>query len=877
MEDREGFFWFATPDKGISRYDGEFTTFDASNGLAHDQVYDIFEDSQGRLWFSTGGGLTLYDAETFTHFNTHHGLASNQLSTWPFSIAEDSRGYLYFATDSHGISRYDGEHFTTLDENDGLSGHRPTTLDVDGQGRVWIAAEKGISRYDDDVFTTFTTLDGLPDNAIGPISKDSKGHLWLGSMLKGISRYHGEMFTSLASPDGLEGSSILAFFDDSRGHMWISYMGKGVSRWDGEIFTTFSVEDGLAHNVVRSISEDTRGHMWFATSGGGISRYDGTVFQTLLATDGLADNAISRVLHRKNGETWIATSSGATRYRPNPTPPPIYLKNIVADRSYSALDSLRLPSSQKYLAFEFEGISFKTRPGQMAYLYRLKGYDDTWRQTRETQVEYSDLPVGRYTFEVKAVNRDLVYSQTPARVDVEVYYQPITSSIQIDDLVVQDLFVSFYKTYADLSIGSAHLSNNAPNAVEATLDFFVPDLMRRPSQQKFVLKPHSTQHVELYATLGEEILNLHSAKPLEAEVAVSCKIGEQTFSIEKTQTITVYGRGALTWDDLGRAAAFIIPEDESVSQFSRGLLENYRHLMAGRRVDGHIPKAMLLFEALNAHGIRYVSDASTPYAQVRGNASAVDNIQYPSELLESRMGDCDDCTVLYCSLLENLNISTALIDAPGHILMMFDAGVGEQRGYGFSLPNHLYIERDGRFWVPIEVTKLGEGSFLDAWELGAKTCQRLAASGGLRITDVHDAWSKYIYALPDATTEVALPIGETLKKSLLDNLRGLQQWRESFVDRTYVMPLLEDPLDNQRRLAFARTRLEAEYYNDAILQLSSLLNSPFKAEVLYLIGYSYAGQEDLSRAIRYIDQATQIAPDNYGYRRSLEILQAALD
>ena len=65
---------------------------------------------------------------------------------------------------------------------------------------------------------------------------------------------------------------------------------------------------------------------------------------------------------------------------------------------------------------------------------------------------------------------------------------------------------------------------------------------------------------------------------------------------------------------------------------------------------------MLLFEALSAHGIQYAADASTPCARIRGDRSAVDHVQYPRELLQSRLGDCDDCTVLYCSLLENLNI-----------------------------------------------------------------------------------------------------------------------------------------------------------------------------------------------------------------------------
>ena len=156
---------------------------------------------------------------------------------------------------------------------------------------------------------------------------------------------------------------------------------------------------------------------------------------------------------------------------------------------------------------------------------------------------------------------------------------------------------------------------------------------------------------------------------------------------------------------------------------------------------------MLFFEALNAYGIKYAQDASTPYSQVRGDRSAVDNIQYPVELLQSRMGDCDDCTVLYCALLENLNIPTALVDAPDHILMMFDSGVSEERYFGFSLDEDRYIEREGRFWIPVEITQLGEGSFMEAWELGAKTCQRLREADALSVTDVRQVWPEYPYAL----------------------------------------------------------------------------------------------------------------------------------
>ena len=57
----------------------------------------------------------------------------------------------------------------------------------------------------------------------------------------------------------------------------------------------------------------------------------------------------------------------------------------------------------------------------MVYVFRLQGYDQDWRQTRENQVEYEDLPLGEYVFEVQAVDRDLNYSPEPVRVRVTVH------------------------------------------------------------------------------------------------------------------------------------------------------------------------------------------------------------------------------------------------------------------------------------------------------------------------------------------------------------------------------------------------------------------------------------------------------------------------
>jgi hypothetical protein len=87
------------------------------------------------------------------------------------------------------------------------------------------------------------------------------------------------------------------------------------------------------------------------------------------------------------------------------------------------------------------------------------------------------------------------------------------------------------------------------------------------------------------------------------------------------------------------------------------------------------PNALALFEALNVYGINYMIDPASTYVEMSENASSLDSLNYPYQTLAYRGGDCDDLSILFCSLLEALNIDTAFITVPGHIYMAFDVGI----------------------------------------------------------------------------------------------------------------------------------------------------------------------------------------------------------
>ena len=376
LEDRKGNLWFGTRVEGggVSCYDDkDFTSFTETDGLGDNGVLCMLEDRKGNLWFGTeSGGVSRYDGEQVVTFTEAKGLADNDV----LCMLEDRKGNLWFGTRAEGVSRYDGKSFTTFTEEDGLASNLVGSLLEDGAGNLWFGGTLGggVSRYDGQRFTTFTEAKGLADNDVLCMLEDREGDLWFGTEGGGVSRYDGEQFVTFNVENGLADNHVLCMLEDGKANLWFGTEGGGVSRYDGKQFVTFSTRDGLGKNV-SSILETREGNLWFGQLRKGVSQYDGLVFQCLLKYDGLVNYEVNQLLQDRNGDIWIATSDGVTRYHPQHISPPIFLTDVRADRRYDPIQEVRIPSSQQFIIFEFQGLSFKTRSGQIVYLYQLLGLE----------------------------------------------------------------------------------------------------------------------------------------------------------------------------------------------------------------------------------------------------------------------------------------------------------------------------------------------------------------------------------------------------------------------------------------------------------------------------------------------------------------------
>ena len=309
LEDSHGNLWFGTWGGGVSMYNGEtFTHYTQREGLSNNRVYSVLEDSHGNLWFGTYlGGVSMYDGDSFTHFTEKEGLSSNTVR----SILEDSRGNLWFGTGGGGVSMYNGETITHFTHKEGLSNNYIWSILEDSQGNLWFCTEVGgVSMYNGETFTHFTEKNGLSDNNVSSIVEDSHGNFWFGTGGGGVSIYNGESFTHFTKEEGLSSNNIRSIVEDSHGNLWFTTDGGGVSKYNGETFTHFTEEEGLSNNYNWSIMEDSQGNLWIGTWAGGVSVYNGDSFTHFTEKEGLSNHIVWSILEDSHGNHWFSTEGG---------------------------------------------------------------------------------------------------------------------------------------------------------------------------------------------------------------------------------------------------------------------------------------------------------------------------------------------------------------------------------------------------------------------------------------------------------------------------------------------------------------------------------------------------------------------------------------
>ncbi len=336
--------------------------------------------------------------------------------------------------------------------------------------------------------------------------------------------------------------------------------------------------------------------------------------------------------------------------------------------------------------------------------------------------------------------------------------------IEIANVRLNEVFPVFRKYYDDHPVGALTLTNleNAA-ATGIRLSFLVKQFMDSakecpvPSE----LKPGEQLEVPILALLTDKVLDTTEATKVAADLVLEYRVAGIEYRDARTLSVRFYDRNAMTWEDDRRAAAFVTAKDPVVLAFAKGAAGPVRGADP-QIIDANLKSAMGIFSALALLGVSYVPDPRS--ALNLGSKVDVDYLQFPTQTLEYKSGDCDDLSILYAALLEAVGVETAFITVPGHIYLAVRSSTApgdlQKR---FSYPADLIV-RDNRVWVPVEVTERS-GGFVKAWIEGAKEWREGTAAGTAELYPVHEAWQVYEPVALPGGKGAAPPATELILKS----------------------------------------------------------------------------------------------------------------
>lgn len=204
---------------------------------------------------------------------------------------------------------------------------------------------------------------------------------------------------------------------DENNILWIGTYGAGVVGFkNGKVIITYSEKDGLSSNICRCLFA-YENNLWVGTDKGlnKISLDEKlNAIKTYTNTDGLPSNIINTVL-QDSQTVFIGTANGITYFNcVNPIAQSKCILHIIAvtsgDDTLTATDIL-LPPQKNDIRFDYVAISYASS-GDIKYYYRINELKNEWMETDNTSIAFPSLNAGNYTFEIKAVNKYGVSSET---------------------------------------------------------------------------------------------------------------------------------------------------------------------------------------------------------------------------------------------------------------------------------------------------------------------------------------------------------------------------------------------------------------------------------------------------------------------------------
>lgn len=285
-------------DKSVRRPD-----LAASVGVPESDVFDIFEDHDGTMWYSTHEGLLRRGRAPLPQLR-HPSESKPFVFRRPYA---DLEGNLWIGYGG-GVYRITGN----VMEDTAVHDVQPRCFYADHDGGIWVGTNgSGLIHLKRRIVRMFTTADGLVSNIPMAILSARDGKLWIGCNC-GLSVYDGKRFTSYREKDGLLNTCVWSLAEDQNRDIWIGTYGGGLFRFRNGRFAQYSLAQGLISKIVLQVLVARDGSLWIATPDG-VSHLQNGHLRNYTTTDGLSSNQVLAIHQDHSGTVWVATQDSIDR------------------------------------------------------------------------------------------------------------------------------------------------------------------------------------------------------------------------------------------------------------------------------------------------------------------------------------------------------------------------------------------------------------------------------------------------------------------------------------------------------------------------------------------------------------------------------------
>ncbi|GAB3647062.1 two-component regulator propeller domain-containing protein [Echinicola sediminis] len=358
VQDSKGFIWISTEGGGMNVYDPKTASFASllqKNLIPSQKTGELLLDSQGRLWVSTpsdgiyrissNSSATPKNLDEFIesldikHYTSNNsGLSDNKI----WQLFEDSQSRIWIGTYDQGVQSLDPQtgKFTSMAiDHHGKRIRSVKTFFEDSKGNLWAGTEHHgvfIKASGKSGFVPFDSpLAPLREENITSFLEDQQGHLWIGTLGGGLyvfeprSRQMFHYDDNPADPYSLNGQSVYTMLEDREGNIWIGmYSGEGLNKINPasqhfEHYRPQANEPGsLSGKMVKSLLMDHDRNLWAGIFNGGLNvkiatKEQFSIFSLPTRQKEITKPNVQVIFEDTSHQLWIGTDgSGLYKYNP---------------------------------------------------------------------------------------------------------------------------------------------------------------------------------------------------------------------------------------------------------------------------------------------------------------------------------------------------------------------------------------------------------------------------------------------------------------------------------------------------------------------------------------------------------------------------------